>query len=287
MGRDGNFRFVKRINIMKRLLGAVTLGLAIVGGSVGADASVPLPLVEQASGVLSLAPVLRQITPAVVSIGIKSRMISAKNPSSSKGQRAMRTSGTRDVAADHQIRASGSGVVIDAREGLILTNNHVVDGADEIAVTFADGRELQAQRVGSDSNTDIAVIKVQTLELPAIPIGNSDQLEVGDFVLAIGNPFQIGQTVTSGIVSALHRNNLGLERYEDFIQTDAAIYPGHSGGALVNLRGELIGLSTAFLASGNTHPGMGLAIPINLARAVADQILKRGDVRREKPGVMF
>jgi len=150
----------------------------------------------------------------------------------------------------------------------------------------ADGRELQAKQIGSDPSTDIAVIKVQVQELAAIPIGNSDQLEVGDFVLAIGNPFQIGQTVTSGIVSGLHRNNVGIGQYEDFIQTDAAIYPGNSGGALVNLRGELVGINTAFLGAGNTNPGMGLAIPINIVRSIADQILKYGEVR-VRPGIMF
>ncbi|HMA70630.1 MAG TPA: trypsin-like peptidase domain-containing protein [Xanthobacteraceae bacterium] len=269
---------------MRRLLGAVILGLAIAGGHINANASVPLPLVEQASP--SLAPLLKQITPAVVSIATKAGPISAKSSPSGKSQPVQRASTTRELV-DRPMRASGSGVVIDAAKGIILTNAHVIEGAAEITVAFADGREFPAERVGVDTGTDVAVIRAQAEVAPAIPIGDSDQLQVGDFVLAIGNPFQIGQTVTSGIVSALHRNNLGLERYEDFIQTDAAIYPGHSGGALVNLRGELIGLSTAFLASGNTHPGMGLAIPINLARSVADQILKRGDVRREKPGVMF
>lgn len=264
---------------MKRLLGAATLGLAIVYGNVSADANVPLPVLEQATGTASLAPLLRQITPAVVSIAIKGGAVSGQN--SSKAQRAQRSASTRDLPADRRSRASGSGVVIDASKGIILTNAHVIDNADEIVVTLADGRELTAARIGSDTATDVAVIRVLAQELPVVPIGNSDQLEVGDFVLAIGNPFLIGQTVTSGIVSALHRNNLGIEQYEDFIQTDAAIYPGNSGGALVNLSGELVGINTAFRAAGNTNPGMGLAIPVNVARAIADQILKRDDSRRE------
>jgi len=272
---------------MKRLLGALTLGLAIVGGNIAADASVPLPVLEQSSGARSLAPLLKQITPAVVSIAVKGRGTASMNSSPSKGQRTPRSASTRDIAADRQIRASGSGVVIDAREGFILTNSHVIDGADEIAVTFADGRELQAKRVGSDSSTDVAVIKVQAQELSAIQIGNSDQLEVGDFVLAIGNPFQIGQTVTSGIISGLHRNNVGIAQYEDFIQTDAAIYPGNSGGPLINLHGELIGINTAFIGASNTNAGMGFAIPINVARSIVDQILKYGDVRHGRPGIMF
>jgi len=252
-----------------------------------ANASVPLPILEQTSGVTSLAPLLKQITPAVVRVAIKGGANSATISSPSKGQRAQRTASTRDLAADRQTRATGSGVMIDPGQGIILTNAHVIDGADEITVAFADGRELPAKRVGSDASTDVAVIRVQAQTLPAIPIGNSDQLEVGDFVLAIGNPFLIGQTVTSGIVSALHRNKLGIEQYEDFIQTDAAIYPGNSGGALVNLRGELVGIDTAFLGAGSTNPGMGFAIPINLVRSIADQIMKYGEVHRGKLGIMF
>jgi len=146
---------------------------------------------------------------------------------------------------------------------------------------------LPAKLVGFDGRTDVAVIRVPAQTLRAIPMGNSDQLEVGDFVLAIGNPFLVGQTVTSGIVSALHRNKLGIGQYEDFIQTDAAIYPGNSGGALINLRGELIGINTAFLGAPNTNPGMGFAIPINMVRSIADQIMKHGEVGSRKPGVGF
>ena len=272
--------------IMRRLLGMAALGLAVAAGSTEADASVPLPVIQQASGVASLAPLLKQITPAVVSISVKGSTNSATNSSPSKGRRAQRAAGTRDVAAAAPMRARGSGVVIDPGEGIILTNAHVVAGADEITITSADGRELPAERVGSDARTDVAVVRVRAQTLPAIAIGNSDQLEVGDFVLAIGNPFLIGQTVTSGIVSALHRNKLGIEQYEDFIQTDAAIYPGNSGGALVNLRGELIGINTAFIGAG-TNPGMGFAIPINMVRAIADQIIRYGDVHRTKSGIMF
>jgi S1-C subfamily serine protease len=258
----------------------------ITAGGINADASVPLPVLEQASGAISLAPILKRITPAVVSIAIKGGANSATNSTSSKGQRAQRAGSAHDLPAD-QIRATGSGVVIDAGEGVILTNAHVIDGADEIIVAFADGRELQAKRIGSDASADVAVIRVQAQVLPAIAIGDSDQLEVGDFVLAIGNPFQIGQTVTSGIVSGLHRNKLGIGPHEDFIQTDAAIYPGNSGGALVNLRGELIGINTAYLGAGNTNPGMGFAIPINIVRSIVDQIMKHDEVRRGKPGIMF
>jgi len=271
---------------MGRLLGMVALGLTVAAGGIEANASVPLPVIQQASGVASLAPLLKQIAPAVVSIATKGSANSATNSSPGKGQRAQRAAGARDAAVDSAMRASGSGVVIDAGEGIILTNAHVIAGADEITVTFADGRALPAQRVGSDARTDVAVIRVEAETLPAIAVGNSDQLEVGDFVLAIGNPFLIGQTVTSGIVSALHRNKLGIEQYEDFIQTDAAIYPGNSGGALVNLRGELIGINTAFIGAG-TNPGMGFAIPINMVRSIAHQISRNGDVPRGKSAIMF
>jgi len=177
--------------------------------------------------------------------------------------------------------------VIDARQGLIITNHHVIDRADEITVTLSDGREVQAKLIGGDPDTDVAVIKITAENLTAIAIGDSDRIEVGDFVLAIGNPFLIGQTVTSGIISGLHRTNVGLEEYENFIQTDAAIYPGNSGGALVNLHGDLIGINTAFIGSTNSNPGMGFAIPVNMARVVADRILETGDVRRGKLGITF
>jgi S1-C subfamily serine protease len=270
---------------MKLLLQIVTLSLAVTVAGINANASVPLPILERTNGGSSLAPLLKQITPAVVSIAIKGGANAATNSSLSKGQRVQRASRRIDGPADRQMRAAGSGVVIDPGEGIILTNAHVIDGAGEIAVVFADGRALQARRVGSDAATDVAVIRVDPQLLPAIPIGNSDQLEVGDFVLAIGNPFEIGQTVTSGIVSGLHRSKLGFGQYEDFIQTDAAIYPGNSGGALVNLRGELIGINTGFLSAGNTNPGMGFAIPINIARSIADQIMKHGEARRSRLGI--
>jgi S1-C subfamily serine protease len=260
---------------MRTLLKTVALGLALAAGGINAQASVPLPVLQQATGAPSLAPLLKRITPAVVRIAVK---VNSATNSSPKGQRAQRP--TRDLGSDHGPRPAGSGVVIDAAEGIIITNARVVAGVDEITVAVADGRELQAELIGSDSRTDVAVIRVREQMPQAIPIGNSDRLEVGDFVLAIGNPFVIGPTVTSGIVSALHRNKLGIEEYEDFIQTDAAIYPGNSGGALVDLQGELVGINTAFLGAGNTNPGMGFAIPISVVRSVADQIIKNAEARR-------
>jgi S1-C subfamily serine protease len=268
-----------RIN---RLLGAVALGLAIAGGNNVAVASVRLPA-EQMSGMPSLAPLLNQIKAAVVTVTITGRSGREKNSRQGPG----RAVNTRDLRAERQVKATGSGVIIDAEKGLIFTNNHVIDGADDIIVTFADGREALATRVGADPRTDVAVIKVQAQDLTALLIGDSDGLEVGDFVLAIGSPYRIGQTVTSGIISGLHRTNVGMEKYEDFIQTDAAIYPGNSGGALVNLRGELIGINTAFIGATNTNAGMGFAIPINMVRFIADQLLKYGEVRRGRLGITF
>jgi serine protease Do/serine protease DegQ len=175
---------------------------------------------------------------------------------------------------------AGSGVIIDAANGYIVTNEHVVEVADEITVTFVDGREVKADLVGGDPDTDVAVIKVPPGNLHTIPFGDSKRLEVGDFVLAVGNPYGIGQTVTSGIVSALHRNQMGLEEYEEFIQTDAAINPGSSGGALTNLRGELVGINAAVVRANGATVGIGFAIPIHIVRSIAGQLIKYGSVNR-------
>jgi serine protease Do/serine protease DegQ len=266
---------------MNRTVGAVALGIALAAnGFLAANASVPLPVIQQASGMPSLAPVLKKITPAVVGISIRSRAPEG-NAQSRKARDA------KPAAVDQQARAAGSGVIIDARQGLLVTNHHVIDRADEITVKLGDGRDLAGKLVGADPDTDVAVIKVTAENLTAIPVGNSEQVEVGDFVLAIGNPSLIGQTVTSGIVSGLNRNNVGLEQVEDFIQTDAAIYPGNSGGALVNLRGELIGINTAFVGATTANAGMGFAIPVNMARIVIDRIVETGDVRRGRLGITF
>jgi serine protease Do len=180
----------------------------------------------------------------------------------------------------------GSGVIVTP-DGYILTNNHVIDGASDVRVTFADKRQLQAKVIGTDPKTDIAVLKVQGSDFPTITIGDSSKVQVGDYALAIGDPFGVGQTVTMGIVSAMNRGNLGIEDYEDFIQTDAPINPGNSGGALVNDRGELIGINTAILSHGSGgNEGIGFAVPVNLAREVMDQILDHGKVNRAYLGIM-
>jgi Do/DeqQ family serine protease len=179
----------------------------------------------------------------------------------------------------------GSGVIVDARRGHVLTNHHVIEKASEIRVTLNDGRELTAELLGSDPDTDVALVQIPAENLRAIPLGDSNQLRVGDFVVAIGNPFGLSQTVTSGIVSALGRSGLGIEGYEDFIQTDASINPGNSGGPLINLRGELVGINTAILAPSGGNVGIGFAIPVNMVEAIRRQIVDHGSVHRGTFGV--
>jgi Do/DeqQ family serine protease len=178
-------------------------------------------------------------------------------------------------------------VIFDAKNGYVMTNNHVVEHADKIVITLKDGRTFKAKLVGTDPATDIAVVKIPAENLTALPLGDSGSLEVGDYVVAVGNPFGLGQTVTSGIVSALGRSGLKIEGYEDFIQTDASINPGNSGGALVNLRGELVGINTAILAPSGGNVGIGFAVPIKMAHAVADQLIAYGKIQRGRVGVQI
>jgi serine protease Do/serine protease DegQ len=264
------------------MLGALSLGLG--AGSI-AHAGVPLPVVAETTGMPSLAAVVRRIAPSVVNIEGRGRVAAEPN---TKRRQAGKGVGPV-LAARDEIRTFGSGVVFDALRGLIVTNSHVVDHADEITVKLTDGRTLPARCVGADPETDVAVIQVRAdgIGLTELSFGNSDRLEVGDFVFAIGNLVVLGQTVSAGIVSGLHRANVGLGAYEDFIQTDAAFYPGNSGGALVNLRGDLIGINTAFTAVGKNNPGMSFAIPINMARSLVDQMLEFGDIRRGALGFTY
>jgi S1-C subfamily serine protease len=219
---------------------------------------------------------VKEIAPAVVAIEVSRAATerTSRNPGASR-------------RAGEEGRRSGSGVVFDAERGLIITNSHVIDQADRITVRLTDGRALPATRIGADHNTDVAVIKVEAAGLAAATFADSDSLEVGDFVLAIGHPRGLGQTVSAGIVSGLHRANIGLNPYEDFIQTDAAIYPGNSGGALVNIAGRLVGISTAFVGVSNGNPGYGFAIPSRLVRSLAQRIVAAGDIRRGMIGFVY
>ncbi|CBL44494.1 predicted trypsin-like serine protease [gamma proteobacterium HdN1] len=240
----------------------------------------------------SLAPMLKQVNPAVVNIATYTTRSVADNPLLNDPffRRFFNIPEHAPMQQRQQQRraqAAGSGVVIDAKNGTVITNNHVVDGADEVKIILNDGRTFAAKVVGTDPEADIAVLHVDADKLSEIRVTDSDRLEVGDFVVAIGNPFGLGQTVTTGVVSALGRTGLGIEGYENFIQTDASINPGNSGGALVNLKGELVGINTAILAPSGGNVGIGFAIPINMVKVSVDQILKHGEVRRGQLGIII
>lgn len=265
---------------------ALSLGLNLAAVSPGAVASLPTQIQGQA--LPSLAPMLEKVLPAVVSVHVEgSETDSPQIPEQLKrffGQNA--PDGEPGSDAKRPFEGLASGVIIDAAKGYVLTNNHVVNGADKISVQLSDGREFEAKLIGHDEQTDIALIQLKdATKLTQVKIADSDQLKVGDFAIAIGNPFGLGQTATSGIVSALGRSGLNLEGLENFIQTDAAINRGNSGGALVNLNGDLIGLNTAILASAGGNIGIGFAIPSNMAMNLAQQLIEFGEVKRGQLGI--
>jgi serine protease DegQ len=253
-----------------------------------AATSVPLasalPAAVDGQPLPSLAPMLQRVMPAVVSVHTKQR-VRVRNPFfDDPFFRRM----FPQVPQERINESLGSGVVIDAGRGYVLTNHHVIEGADDVSVTLADGRTLKAEFLGSDADTDVALIRIPSENLTELPLGDSGRLQVGDYVVAIGNPFGLSQTVTSGIVSAVGRSGIRGLGYQNFIQTDASINPGNSGGALVNLRGELVGINTASLnpqgsMAGNI--GLGLAIPSNQARDVVQQLVTTGEVRRGTLGL--
>ena len=245
-----------------------------------ASAQAALPVQVGGEPMPSLAPMLAKVTPAVVNIYTK-QVVRVRNP-------IAEFFGGPGFPTERVQQSLGSGVIVDATRGLILTNNHVVEGADSVSVTLNDGRSFEAKPIGSDADTDVAVIQIQASDLKAIPLADTSSLRVGDFVVAVGNPYGLGQAVTSGIVSAVGRSGLSGFGYQNFIQTDASINPGNSGGALVNLRGELIGINAASYnpqgsIAGNI--GLGFAIPANLAREVMRQLMAYGEVRRGSLGL--
>lgn len=277
---------------------------AIFGGAVSslarAKTGARVPIYEaikthgdEPASMTGFAPVVKRDQPAVVNIS-SSKVVRTEGggifgPMDPFFQQFFGDgfSGPFQVPRQRLERSLGSGVIISP-DGYLLTNNHVVDGATDIEVTLSDKREFKAHVIGTDPKTDIAVLRVDAQNLPTLPLGDSAKVEVGDLVLALGNPFGVGQTVTMGIVSATGRGNLGIEDYEDFIQTDAAINPGNSGGALVNDGGELIGINTAIISGGSGgNQGIGFAIPVNMARTVMEEILKNGKVTRAWLGVML
>ena len=245
-------------------------------------ASAALPVAVGNASVPSLAPLLKQVTPAVVNISVLTKSAIEDNPLFRDP--FFRRFFDAPEKREPQVSA-GSGVIVDAAKGYVLTNNHVIKNAQQILVTLKDRRQLEAKLVGTDPGTDIALLKIDAKDLTAVAIGDSDALNVGDFVVAIGNPFGLGQTVTSGIVSALGRTGLNIEGYEDFIQTDASINPGNSGGALIDLNGNLIGINTAIIGPSGGNVGIGFAVPTNMAKQVMDQLVKNGEVRRGRVGL--
>jgi serine protease Do len=283
------------------------LAIALVGGGTGyavarakegatavhVHASLKLADPSEGPSKTGFAPIVKEVLPNVVNIS-SSKVVRTPNQLSDGMQNDPffqqffgQGLGRPEIPKDRREQSLGSGVIVSP-EGYVLTNNHVVDGATDVRVTLSDKRELKAQVVGADPKTDVAVLKLEGSNFPAITLGDSSKVQVGDYALAIGDPFGVGQTVTMGIVSAKGRGNLGIEDYEDFIQTDAPINPGNSGGALVNERGELVGINTAILSHGSGgNEGIGFAIPVNLARNVMGQILDHGKVTRGYLGVVI
>ncbi len=262
-----------------RFLSLASISLLLLVATPAAPAALPLDV----KGLPTLAPMLSQVTPAVVNISVITRAPMEDNPLF-QDPLFRRFFNIPDRPREEQ--STGSGVIVDRARGYVLTNNHVINNAQEIVVTLKDRRTLKAKLVGTDPGTDVAVLKIDAHDLAELRFGDSDALNVGDFVVAIGNPFGIGQTVTSGIVSALGRTGLGIEGYEDFIQTDASINPGNSGGALVNLAGQLIGINTAIIGPSGSSAGIGFAVPSNMVRSVMEQIIRFGEVRRGRVGVV-
>ncbi|WP_456308906.1 serine endoprotease DegQ [Serratia proteamaculans] len=275
----------KKSFLLSALALSIGVNLAVVPAT---QASLPSQI--QGQSLPSLAPMLEKVLPAVVSVHVEGTESDSKQQQIPEQlKRFFEQNGQDGAQGDEksqEFEGLASGVIIDAAKGYVLTNNHVVNGADKISVQLSDGREFDAKLVGHDEQTDIALIQLNgATKLTQVKIADSDQLKVGDFAVAIGNPFGLGQTATSGIVSALGRSGLNLEGLENFIQTDAAINRGNSGGALVNLNGELIGLNTAILASSGGNIGIGFAIPSNMAMGLAQQLIQFGEVKRGQLGI--
>lgn len=267
-------------------LSAGLLSFALISTApapVSADISAPMQ-----QGVPSLAPMLKQVMPAVVNISVTSK-VEIQNPLMQDPffRRFFEGPGAPQMPQERDAQSTGSGVIIDAAKGYVITNHHVVEQADEIKVRLSDDREFDAKLIGKDPQTDVAVLQIKADKLTAIPLADSDKAQVGDFVVAIGSPFGLRQTVTSGIISATGRaTGISEGGYEDFIQTDASINPGNSGGALVNLAGQLVGIPSNILSRSGGNIGIGFAIPINQARSVMGQLIEHGSVERGRIGVV-
>jgi serine protease Do/serine protease DegQ len=280
----GVLKAVVRATLCRSFFVAIWL---VVGVGVQAALPVAIPAADGKSSVTlpSLADMLERANPAVVNIATRSTVVEHNRLLADPFFRRFFNI-PESRRRYRRTQSAGSGVVVDAAQGYIVTNNHVIDGADEISVGFADGRTLEAELVGRDPQVDLALLKVSAENLVAIEFADSGALRVGDFVVAIGNPFGLNQTVTSGIVSALGRSGLGIEGYEDFIQTDAPINPGNSGGALVDLRGDLVGINTAIYAPSGGNVGIGFAIPANMTAAIIAELIENGEVNRGYVGAV-
>lgn len=262
---------------------AISIGLILTSLPV---ASAAMPVVVQGQSLPSLAPMLEKVLPAVVSVHVEGTQVQYQPQLPKEFKRFFGPNFPDQRPSSLQFEGLGSGVIINAAKGYVLTSNHVINNADKIYIQLNDGRELDAKLVGRDEQSDIALLQLSEVKnLTAIKMANSDQLHVGDFAVAVGNPFGLGQTATSGIISALGRSGLNLEGLEDFIQTDASINRGNSGGALVNLNGELIGINTAILAPSGGNIGIGFAIPSNMAQNLSQQLIEFGQVKRSMLGI--
>ena len=265
-----------------KFLGGLALSAALILTPALSEARIPTSMLNQNTP--SLAPMLEQVTPAVVSISVAgSKTVTQEVPDALRYFFGQRRGQQRQ---EQPFQGLGSGVILNADEGYIVTNYHVIDQADEIKITLKDGREFMAKKIGGDKESDIALLQIKADNLVAMKVANSDKLRVGDFTVAVGNPFGLAQTVTSGIISALGRAELNIEGFEDFIQTDAAINSGNSGGALMNLRGELIGINTAIYAPGGGNVGIAFSIPSNMMQSIVNQIIEHGEVRRGVLGIV-
>jgi Do/DeqQ family serine protease len=261
------------------IISFITVAALLLAGQAGST----LPAAIDGDRLPSLAPVLEHVTPSVVNIYTQTR-VRIRSPLLDDPF-FRRFFNVPDVPRERVSQSLGSGVIVDAEQGYVLTNNHVISGSTEISVTLADGRSFEAEVIGTDPDTDLAMVRIPAENLQALPLADSNQLRVGDFVVAVGNPFGLGQTVTSGIVSALGRTGFrGLE-FQNFIQTDASINPGNSGGALINLRGELVGINSAIFTPSGGNVGIGFAIPSAMARYVMGQLAQFGEVRRGTLGL--
>jgi len=275
-----DIRWDKLMTANRRIsFATVLLALACIG-----TASAALPQSVKDEPVTSLAPLVEEVSPAVVNIRV-SQTVTRRNSSGDDSFRRFFGMPDGGAGGSQEVASAGSGVIVDAERGYILTNHHVVGDSDAIQISLFNGKVHDAEIVGSDPATDIAVIKVDADDLTEMPIGDSTRARVGDFVLAIGNPFGLGHTVTSGIISALGRSGISRDGYEDFIQTDASINPGNSGGALVNMNGELIGINSAIISRSGGNVGIGFAVPTEIASSIMRQILDYGEIRRGLLGV--